>query len=285
MRGVERAADLADQVDGAGGVERAAAAQQRVEVLPLDQAHVEEQLAVDLAVAVDRDDVRLVEPGGDLRLAPEPAAVALVLRPLRVQHLERDLAGVLGVVRAQDAAHAAVAEHPEHAVRPEVLAVRRGGHYRSRGQRRQLPPQVGGRLGAAVEHLQQHPLVRRVDAVGGQPGAEEDQRRAEHVDQVGLGPAAALAQVQHVGRVAVPGLARSRVSRAAMAGRVEVARAGRDAAGRGLHLGRDPRREVLASTHARTCGPMSSGRWSATSRKLTLACASAGTIVLWPGPV
>ena len=44
--------------------------------------------------------------------------------------------------------------------------------------RGQLAPQVRRRLGAAVEHRQQHPLVRRVDAVGGQPGAEEQQRRA-----------------------------------------------------------------------------------------------------------
>ena len=41
----------------------------------------------------------------------------------------------------------------------------------------------------------------------------------------------------------------------------------------------------LASTQARNCGPTSSGRWSETSRKVTLACASAGMIVLWPGPV
>ena len=41
----------------------------------------------------------------------------------------------------------------------------------------------------------------------------------------------------------------------------------------------------LASTHARSCGPTSSGRMSETSRKVSLACASAGMIVLWPGPV
>src|SRR5690349_20496469 len=64
----------------------------------------------------------------------------------------------------------------------------------------QLAPQVGGGLRAAVQHLQQHPLVGRVDPVGGQPSAEEDQRRAELLDQVGLRPAAALLHEQHVVR-------------------------------------------------------------------------------------
>src|SRR3954465_6107044 len=38
------------------------------------------------------------------------------------------------------------------------------------------------------------------------------------------------------------------------------------------------------STQERTWSAMSAGDWSATSRKLIFACASAGMIVLWPGP-
>src|SRR3712207_7405347 len=44
----------------------------------------------------------------------------------------------------------------------------------------------------SVELGEEHPLVRRVDAVGRQPGPEEHQRRAELLDEVGLGTAAAL---------------------------------------------------------------------------------------------
>src|SRR3712207_5376740 len=68
---------------------------------------------------------------------------------------------------------------------------------RPRRRLRELPPQVGGGLGAAVQHGEQDALVGRVDAVGRQPGAEEQQGCAEVLDQVGLGPAAALAGVQH----------------------------------------------------------------------------------------
>ena len=39
-------------------------------------------------------------------------------------------------------------------------------------------PEVGGGLRAALQHQQHHPLVGRVDAVGGQPDAEEEQRGA-----------------------------------------------------------------------------------------------------------
>ena len=49
------------------------------EVLALDVAHVEEELSLDLAPVVDRDDVRVVEPCGDLRLPQEPDPVLLVV--------------------------------------------------------------------------------------------------------------------------------------------------------------------------------------------------------------
>ena len=52
-------------VDGHAERQHAAGAKERAEVLTLDEAHVEEQPAVDLAEVVDRDDVRLVEAGGE----------------------------------------------------------------------------------------------------------------------------------------------------------------------------------------------------------------------------
>ena len=107
----------------------------------------------------------------------------------------------------------------------------------TRGQRRELPPQVGDRLGAPVQHRQQHPLVRRVDAVGGQARAEEHQRRAELLGEVGLRSAAALPEEEHLGRRRRPRPARWREQRGHRRG-VEVAGAGRDAG----RPGRAPRR-------------------------------------------
>ena len=44
-----------------------------IEIDAIDQAHVEVRLAVDLAVVMDRDDVRVAQAGGKLGLAQEPA--------------------------------------------------------------------------------------------------------------------------------------------------------------------------------------------------------------------
>lgn len=66
MCGVQRAAHLLDEPDRGLRGERALAPQHRGEVVALDQPHVEDELAVDLAVAVDRDHVRVVSPDASL---------------------------------------------------------------------------------------------------------------------------------------------------------------------------------------------------------------------------
>ena len=73
--GIQRLGDLGDQVDGPVGRQRTALLDQRAEVGPVDQAHVDEQPAVDLAVVVDRDDVRLPQPRDGVGLTLEPALV------------------------------------------------------------------------------------------------------------------------------------------------------------------------------------------------------------------
>ena len=119
VRGVERAGDLLDEPHGVVRREPTVTAQHLAEVLALDQPHVEEELAVDLAVAVDRDDVRVGERRGEPRLPAETSAVQRVLRQRRRQHLQRDPAVLLGVVGAVDIAHAAAAEQCVEPVRPE----------------------------------------------------------------------------------------------------------------------------------------------------------------------
>ncbi len=58
VRGVQRGGDLLYDVDGCLRVERPTA-QDGAQVGTLHQTHVDEELAVDLAVAVDRDHMRL----------------------------------------------------------------------------------------------------------------------------------------------------------------------------------------------------------------------------------
>ena len=74
VRGVERGGHRGDDRRRQLGLEPALAAQQRAQVLALDVAHDLEQHAVLLARVVDRDDVRMVQRRGDLRLRDEAAA-------------------------------------------------------------------------------------------------------------------------------------------------------------------------------------------------------------------
>jgi hypothetical protein len=60
--------------------------------------------------AVDAADVRMIERRENLRLAPEACEPIRVIRKGRRQHLDRDVAIELGVVRAIHLAHTADAE-------------------------------------------------------------------------------------------------------------------------------------------------------------------------------
>ena len=110
VRGVERLGDLGEELDRALRLERTVLRDELGEVGALDVAHGEEEHAVLLARLVDGDDVRVVERGGDPRLAQEALAEALVLGELGRDHLERDLAPETLLLGAVDRAHAAAAD-------------------------------------------------------------------------------------------------------------------------------------------------------------------------------
>ena len=121
VRGVEGRGDLRDERDRPPAGERSVLGEERTEVPALDQAHVEEQPAVDLAVVVDRDDVRLPEPRDELGLGPEPGLELLVRGEPGRQPLHRHQSLVDGVVRAVHLAHAAPADQLLEAVGAEPL--------------------------------------------------------------------------------------------------------------------------------------------------------------------
>ena len=126
------------------------------QVLAGDELEHEERLAVRLVEAVDRGDVRVVERGEQVRLAPEAREALFVPRELGRQHLDRDLAVELGVARAEHFAHPPGAEGGGDLVGPETLA---GGEAHARrdsfglsGKRRgfyRVPVTLGGRGPAA----------------------------------------------------------------------------------------------------------------------------------------
>ena len=125
VRGVEGGGDLAHDGHRPRGHHRPEVLQDLAKIGAVDHAHVDEEHAVDLAVVVDRYDVRFLQPPGRMRLALQPLAEHRVVRRALRQQLQRDdaiLDGVLGLV---DLAHPALADQAQQAVGPELGALPR----------------------------------------------------------------------------------------------------------------------------------------------------------------
>jgi hypothetical protein len=104
--------------------ERAVLVEQRGQVDALDQAHVDEQPTVDLAVVVDRDDMWLGQLGGQRRLTPKPGPERLVVGQVAGKAFDRHGPALDGVHRSVDLAHAAARDEPFQPVPTKHL----GGH-------------------------------------------------------------------------------------------------------------------------------------------------------------
>ena len=75
-----------------------------------DQFHDHERPALVLARVVDRDDVRMIERGGDLGLAKQARSCVVTERAFG-QHLDRDGAAEAQILASIHHAHTAPAEH------------------------------------------------------------------------------------------------------------------------------------------------------------------------------
>ena len=149
MGGVERAGDLAADVDRAVGTQAAVAPQDRGQVLALDELHGEVEHPVDLAGVVDGDDVRVLERGRDPRLAREALAEALRLGEVGRDDLDGGAALEVEVLRAIDHAHPAAADPLLDPVsrddRAEARVVARVRHHAPQyGRRRRDEASLGG---------------------------------------------------------------------------------------------------------------------------------------------
>ncbi len=119
---VECARRLFRECDHALRVERALLGDEPCEVRAFHVAHREEEHSFGLARLEDRDDVRVVERGGDPRLAQEALPEALVVRELGRENLERNGAAEVDVPGAIDGTHAAAAEQDVDFVTPDFSA-------------------------------------------------------------------------------------------------------------------------------------------------------------------
>ena len=110
--------DLPRVVDRDPERRRAARDEQLLERPPLEVLHRDVVGALGLAAVVDRDDVRVREAGGVLRLAPEALDELLVARVPVVEDLDRDAPAELLVLGEIDVRHPARAELPDDQVAP-----------------------------------------------------------------------------------------------------------------------------------------------------------------------
>ena len=81
--GVQGGGDLADDLHGPVRGQRPAIVEQMREVRPLHQAHVDEELPVDLTEVVYRDDVRFIQLRGQGRLGTEAGLEGGICRQRR----------------------------------------------------------------------------------------------------------------------------------------------------------------------------------------------------------
>ena len=116
VRGAECGEDLAGVVDRDLDRGLPAGDDQLLQRAPVEELHRDVVGALRLAAVVDRDDVRMGEPGGVLRLAPEALHERVVRRVAVVEDLDRDAAAELLVLREVDVRHAARAQLPLDAV-------------------------------------------------------------------------------------------------------------------------------------------------------------------------
>ena len=136
VRGAEPGAELARDLEPALLRKASHAPEQRRQVLAADVLHREERPPVHLADVVDAANVRVRDPSRDPELFVEQREPMRIRRELFGKELERDLLLQCEVLHAVDLAHAALADHADHAIATgEDVSRLEVGAARGRGRR------------------------------------------------------------------------------------------------------------------------------------------------------
>ena len=118
--GVQRTRRLLEEEQRPRDAESSVAREQRFEIRSAHISHRDVEFAVSLARVVDRNDVRVVDLGGPLRLALESCPEARVFAQGRREELDRDLPAQPHVLGEVDDAHATTADERLEAIASNV---------------------------------------------------------------------------------------------------------------------------------------------------------------------
>jgi hypothetical protein len=152
MSGVERGGDLNADPGNLLGRQGPALPEHGLEVVPVDVAHGDVEVALPFARVQDRDDVGVAYPRRCARLAHEPFPEGLIQREVRIHHLERDRRAEARVLGSIDDPHAATGDQTLDAIAGELRAdPRRRSH-------------AGGCITRVVRFMRSGPVILGRDA-------------------------------------------------------------------------------------------------------------------------
>jgi len=115
VRGIERVGDFDGKIEDAPGF-HGPAADHVLDVLAFQAFHGNESLAIFLADVIDRTDIRVIQSGGGLGFAPEPAQGLSILGELPGEEFQGHEAIQARVLRFVNDTHASTAEFFDDAV-------------------------------------------------------------------------------------------------------------------------------------------------------------------------
>jgi hypothetical protein len=122
MRGIQGFGDLTDKINSPLRRDPADGVEQHVNVGTVHQAHVDEELVLDLAEVMNGDDVRVPQPRSDVRFALESLEVRGVIRERFGQELEGDVPATGCVVRLINVPHSAGTQQSLEVIVSDPLA-------------------------------------------------------------------------------------------------------------------------------------------------------------------
>ncbi len=126
MRGLQRSSQLRDHTHCPLWAHRPITRQQTMQIDPVDDRHHQIQLTIDFPRVINRDDVRLGQPGGGKCLTTKPFPITRLSAQLGGQHLDCHIATDHAVMGLIHLAHTALADQRDQPVPAKHHFIHRG---------------------------------------------------------------------------------------------------------------------------------------------------------------